>query len=230
MTHSTLGEQIFLQLKNNILLGYYKPGDRLRYNEISERLNTSITPIKEALVRLEEAGLVVSIPRKGTFVATLTKEDIVEYAYIRLALEDLAVDLALSKGIDEDSFNTLEAINNQLKYFMETNQSQECIEKDIEFHNTIISLSGNQKLIKLFEQMILTNLFIMVGKQEKMVALGDYVYKTHQKIINELKNKQADKVKTLLRKNTLDVHFDESSLYFLGKTTKISSKVQFTAQ
>jgi len=208
MTHSTLGEQIFLQLKNNILLGYYKPGDRLRYNEIAERLNISITPIKEALVRLEEAGLVVSIPRKGTFVATLTKEDIIEYAYIRLALEDLAVDLALSKGIRKKDFEKLELVNNQLKHFMKTNQSQECIEKDMEFHNEIIALSGNQKLIKLFEQMILTNLFIMVGKQEKMVVMGDYVYSTHQEIINELKNKQADRVKTLLRKNTLDVYID----------------------
>ncbi len=83
-------EQVEAQLRQAILMGYFRPGDRLIERELCSLLGVSRTSLREALRQLEGDGLVVNIPYKGMVVATMTREEAEEIYQVRAMLEGLA--------------------------------------------------------------------------------------------------------------------------------------------
>ena len=96
-----LREVVFKTLRNAIIHGELKPGERLMEEKLAKSLEVSRTPVREAIRMLELEGLVVMLPRKGAEVARITVEDLQETLEVRMAVEDLAVRLA-SLRIDEE--------------------------------------------------------------------------------------------------------------------------------
>ncbi|MDQ6598603.1 GntR family transcriptional regulator [Bacillus salipaludis] len=94
-------EHAYLYLKDMILEGEYKAGDRLIERELAGKLNISRTPIREALFRLESQGFVKTVPRKGVVVSNISETEVIEVFTILSSLEVLAVKLAAEK-MDED--------------------------------------------------------------------------------------------------------------------------------
>ncbi|RXT04847.1 GntR family transcriptional regulator [Ammoniphilus sp. CFH 90114] len=114
---SPIRDKVFEYIKNAILRGEYKSGDRIVERELAEKLNISRTPIREALFRLESVGFVKTMPRKGVVVSKMTTEEIVEVFTILSTLESLAVRLATEKLNAEhrqNLENLIEAINEAL--------------------------------------------------------------------------------------------------------------------
>lgn len=97
----SIRERVYLHIKDLILEGEFKAGDRLVERELAERLNISRTPIREALFRLESQGFVRTVPRKGVIVADISEKEIIEVFTILSSLEVLAVKLAVQKLDDE---------------------------------------------------------------------------------------------------------------------------------
>src|SRR5574342_1416920 len=97
----SIREHAYLFLKEMILEGELKSGDRLIERELAERLNISRTPIREALFRLESQGFVKTVPRKGVIVADISEKEIIEVFTILSSLEVLAAKLAVQKLDDE---------------------------------------------------------------------------------------------------------------------------------
>jgi DNA-binding GntR family transcriptional regulator len=97
----SLRERVFIHIKDLILEGEFKTGDRLVERELAERLNISRTPIREALFRLESQGFVKTVPRKGVIVADISEKEIIEVFTILSSLEVLAAKLAVQKLDDE---------------------------------------------------------------------------------------------------------------------------------
>ncbi len=90
------------QIYRRIIEGAYRPGERLIEQRIAEELAVSRTPVREALVRLEGAGLVVNARHKGAMVRSLTREDIVDLYELRAVLESLAAKRAATRAdVDE---------------------------------------------------------------------------------------------------------------------------------
>jgi DNA-binding GntR family transcriptional regulator len=94
------------QIYRRIIEGVYRPGERLIEQRIAEELAVSRTPVREALVRLEGAGLVVNARHKGAMVRSLTREDIVDLYELRAVLESLAAKRAASRA-DEDAMTRM---------------------------------------------------------------------------------------------------------------------------
>lgn len=203
MLNNTLSERVFEHLKADILAGALKPGDRLLYEKIAEQLNVSLTPVKEALLMLEQEGLVKTVPRKGAYVAQLTHRDIVEYTQIRLALEGLAVEIACESKIDEDDLDTLRRINQELENATKEQDARECMKKDIQFHSALVDLSDNKRLSDLMNQLPLANLFGNLGTQSIMLNRSGSILIEHAQIIDSLAARDSALVKLLLRKNIL---------------------------
>ncbi|MDR1179122.1 MAG: GntR family transcriptional regulator [Spirochaetales bacterium] len=197
--NKTLGERILEKLKDDILSGVYQPGDRLLYTEIASKMKVSMTPVKEALLRLEREGIVNTIPRRGTFVTQITDRDIIEYTRIRVALELLAADIICEKKIPADDIRKLEHINTELEKAIEENNGMEAIAKDIEFHSAIVGLSENRRLIDLVKQFPLTNIQALRGAYI-MIKLG-HIPEIHNSIIDALCRYDARLAKKLLWKN-----------------------------
>jgi DNA-binding GntR family transcriptional regulator len=203
MINNTLSERIVERIKDEILSGQIKPGDRLLYETIAAKLKVSLTPVKEALLRLEQEGLVKTIPRKGAFVTQLTDRDITEYTRIRLALECLAVEIACEKGMAEIELNSLRRINQELESAVREGNSNACMTCDIEFHHAIVNLSGNKRLADLINQMPLSNFFALMGSQKIMIDRGDSILVEHARIIETLAARDAQGTISLLKKNIL---------------------------
>jgi DNA-binding GntR family transcriptional regulator len=204
MVNSTIGERIFELLKDRILSGMYKPGDRLLYGAIANELKVSHSPVKEALLGLESEGLVQTIPRKGAFVAKLSKQDIIEYTEIRVALEALAVELVCKKGVSESALNQLRRINKELEITIQEKDLDRCLLKDFEFHHAIVYLSGNKRLSDLINQLPLSNFSALLGIRSNMIAHGDKIVALHESIIQSLLARDAQETKSLLMKNILN--------------------------
>ncbi|MBU8908243.1 GntR family transcriptional regulator [Desertibacillus haloalkaliphilus] len=97
----SIRERAYLHLKNMILEGDYKAGDRLVERELAEKMKISRTPIREALFRLESQGFVKTVPRKGVVVSKISTEDVIEVFTILSSLEVLAAKLAAQKMDDQ---------------------------------------------------------------------------------------------------------------------------------
>ena len=117
----SLEERVFVTLEEDILTGKLKRGDSLGEKILSERLGVSRTPVRSALARLSEEGLVESVANKGSVVIGITKEDIVDIYHIRMRLEGLASLIAASKITDEGLAELLESVELSEFYIKKNN-------------------------------------------------------------------------------------------------------------
>ncbi len=146
--YKPLGEVVFEYLRNAILAGELKPGERLMEVTLAEQLGVSRTPVREAIRKLEKESFVIMIPRKGAYVADLTKKDIMEVLEIRKELEGFAAALAAERM----ALSEKEALGKVVERFNESLISMDkksMIECDNEFHSLIFEATKNQRLINI---------------------------------------------------------------------------------
>ena len=149
---TSLEEEVFLRLEEDILGGVLKKGSALTENSLAARLGASRTPIRGALHRLAEEGLIELVPNKGAVVVGVTAEDLIDIYTIRMRLEGLASAAAAKKISDADKRALLEAV--ELSEFYVSKQDAERLkELDSQFHNTIYRASGNRLLYKTLAEL-----------------------------------------------------------------------------
>ena len=146
--YKPLREVIFSTLREAIIMGELKPGERLMEVQLAEKMGVSRTPVREAIRKLELEGLVVMIPRRGAHVARLTEKDIMDVLEVRATLDGLATALATER-INEDEIKELKHVQSQLENYVEKGNLQGVIKKDIEFHDVIYKASKNDKLVQI---------------------------------------------------------------------------------
>ena len=148
----SLEERVFATLEEEILTGKFSRGDSLGENMLSERLGVSRTPVRAALARLAEEGLIESVANKGAVVVGITKEDIVDIYHIRTRLEGLASLIAASKISSEDLAALLESVELS-EFYIKKNNTEKLKELDSEFHETIYKATGNKPLCKTLSEL-----------------------------------------------------------------------------
>ena len=138
----TLAEQVYEVIRGQILNMELPPGTRLKDSELAETLGISNTPVREALRRLEEAELVETEPRRGTFVKQLTVHEVEGLYEVRAALEILAVRLAATRASDELLKQIEEAAGLHINA-VQRGAVDEFLEYDRRFHDLIAEGSDN---------------------------------------------------------------------------------------
>ena len=147
-----LRDVVFSTLREAILKGELKPGERLMELQLAEKMGVSRTPLREAIRMLEQEGLAVTIPRRGAQVAGMTEKDMEDALEIRAALDELAVQLACD-AITEDQ---LKQLKQAMKNFEESTRSgdvKRIAEADVEFHDAIYTATGNEKLVSMLNNL-----------------------------------------------------------------------------
>jgi DNA-binding GntR family transcriptional regulator len=147
--HRTLAEKAYAALHDAILSGQLAPGERLRIEQLAENLGMSPMPIREALRRLDAAGLVELAPHKTTRVTELSVEDLRDVYAARLALEPLAVRLAAVRFSAEDEAAATASL---ARYVEATNQGdgQPAIwSAHTDFHFALYRAAGSRWLLRL---------------------------------------------------------------------------------
>ncbi len=203
MIHMTLGERVFEIIRDRILTGEYKPGDRLLYAVISEELDVSLSPVKEALLLLAQDGLVTLIPRKGAYVSQVSMQDVQEYSWIRLALESLACRQICACGLPQDGAERLIGLNSRLQSVIALRDINQCMQFDNEFHMCLVELSENQRLLETYKKLPLANLSVVAGARDYVPSNGEAICRTHDKIIEALRQGDAALANALLEQNII---------------------------
>ena len=148
-----LRDVVFNTLRQAILRGEFKPGERLMEIQLANKLGVSRTPIREAIRKLELEGLVIMIPRKGAEVADITEKSLRDVLEVRKALEELAVQLACEKITQEELEELEHAGENFKKVLKKSKDITEVAEADVRFHDVIYMATDNQKLILLLNNL-----------------------------------------------------------------------------
>ena len=150
-----LRDVVFRTLRQAILRGELKPGERLMEIRLANQLGVSRTPIREAIRMLELDGLVIMVPRKGAQVAQITEKDLNDVLEVRLGLEELAVKLACQR-ITEGELQKLYQASRSFEQMLETTETddlQKLAKADVAFHDVIYQATNNERLIQLLNNL-----------------------------------------------------------------------------
>ena len=183
--------QIYNKIKNSLINGDLKPGEKLKIDVLKEKYDTGHTPIREALTSLVKDGLVERIEQKGFVASNVSMKHFNEVLKTRIWIEEIAIKKSME---NKDGFEQWEEnlilLNHRLskkdwteKYNPENDDSWEMIHK--KFHISLISRSGSDYLTKFCEQLYDQNLrfrFLLIKNKKNYLARN--VNKEHQDILN----------------------------------------------
>ncbi|MBE5883819.1 MAG: GntR family transcriptional regulator [Lachnospiraceae bacterium] len=143
-----LRDVVFNTLRQAILTGDLKPGERLMEIHLANKLGVSRTPIREAIRKLELEGLVTMIPRRGAEVAQITEKSMNDVLEVRRAMDALCVELACER-ISEEELDKLKLACEGFEQAVKTKDAKKIAQADVALHDIIVQATGNQRLIQL---------------------------------------------------------------------------------
>lgn len=143
-----LRDVVFNTLRQAILTGELKPGERLMEVHLASRLGVSRTPIREAIRKLELEGLVTMIPRRGAEVAQITEKSMSDVLEVRRAMDALCAELACDR-ISDGELQELKAACEEFERVIKTKDVKQIAQADVKLHDIILQATGNQRLIQL---------------------------------------------------------------------------------
>ncbi|HEX3030102.1 MAG TPA: GntR family transcriptional regulator [Clostridia bacterium] len=189
--YKPLREVIFNTLREAIIVGELKPGERLMEVQLAEKMGVSRTPVREAIRKLELEGLVEMLPRKGAHVADLSVKDLMDVLEVRASMDGLATALSAARITDEE-IKELKNIHNQFANYVEKDNLKGSIKKDVEFHDIIYRSSRNDKLIQI------TNNLREQIHRFRVIYLKDYVspkelVREHEEIYDSIAKRDVER-------------------------------------
>jgi len=186
------------RLKESIIRGEFKPGDRLIISNLAKLLKISIIPIREALATLKTEGLVTHIPHAGVIVSSINYDEIKENYIIRSELEGITARYATEHLTDLD-FKMLQKNIDQMKKVIGKKEFSKCGPINKEFHRIIYKACPYKKLYKMIFDLWndierIQSVFALVP-QRTTSSLHEHI-----DILNALKKRDANYVESLIKK------------------------------
>ncbi|MEV8099836.1 GntR family transcriptional regulator [Kitasatospora sp. NPDC085879] len=147
-----LSDEVFQRLRDSIVRGELTPGEKVKDGELAERLGLSRTPVREALARLADIGLVESKPGVYTRITTLNRHDVAKTLAVLRSLDQLAVETAVPLMKPAD-LGRLRQANHDFKQAVATNDVEAALEADDRFHAVPVTVADNPVLSRVIEQL-----------------------------------------------------------------------------
>ena len=201
---STFTDQAYKAVKDVIQsLDIYDHSEEVRLDErqLAHDLGISRTPVRGALAQLEREGFVRSVPRRAIYVVRKTKQEVIELITAWAALESMAARLITQNALDEEIVTLRNMFakfeNGELHAMLD-----EYSEVNIEFHQTIIRMSGNHVLIDLAENLF-THMRMIRRKTIGAVDRADRSIHDHMNLIRALELRDTDRAEDLVRNHAL---------------------------
>lgn len=170
--HNQLWQSVLNQLRIAIVTGGLPPGAHLVETELAARLGVSRGPVREALTRLEQEGLIVNYPYRGKFVAEISEEDIHEIYDLRRLIEGRAIE-SLGRHLDPAGIERLRNIRRQMILALSEGRNEEFADLDIEFHRQLIIMSERERLLKIWNSLAsVSHAFIVLNARNDPEAIA----------------------------------------------------------
>ena len=200
----TLREQIAEILRQRILSGEIKPGERLIEAEISEEYQVSRGPVREALRQIEEEGLVVYLPHKGCVVRELTYEDMEESYLIRSALEILAVEIYDAK-LPKEYNDEMEEILREMEGASNMKDVRRIIQLDERFHCCVVEAAECSKLLKMWKMLEGDNAATYLTMSNEVLMPFAVIARNHRWILEALQANDVEEARKRIREHYMVV-------------------------
>lgn len=152
LNRTFIRDDVYQSLFEWIIDGNLEPGEKLKDKELAAKLGVSRTPIREALRKLEDEGLVETAANRWTRVTPITLKDAESIYLIMQKLEELALTLAFTQ-ISVQHIRQMENINNKLKEALKSNNARAAMQADEVFHQTFIDVANNTELSTILKQL-----------------------------------------------------------------------------
>ncbi len=205
-----LRDVVFNTLRDEILYGKLKPGERLMEIAISERLGVSRTPVREAIRRLEQEGLVDMFPRRGAQVSGVTEKRLADALEARKTLETFAVNAACSR-ITRKQLEKLREANLAFEKAAKQNDAAKTAEADERFHNIIIEAAGNEMIADTLNN-LKEQLFRYRYEYIKDMKEFSHLVEEHRMLTGAIEAGKSDVAVEIIK-----LHIDQQTMGIYGK-------------
>lgn len=196
-----LYEQIYENIKDSIINGDFKPGERIVDGWIAEKLGVSRSPVREAFRKLEQDGLIVN--QDGTTIVYKPNvDDVIELFEVRAGLEGMAVFLATNSMTDEQIDELSESIVLVEKAIKE-NKIAEVVRLNTFFHEFIVKGSGNKRLLEMMSK--INNLILLYRNNFFAKFYGNDVFiNEHYEVLEAMKTRNPELASERMREHILN--------------------------
>lgn len=195
----SLSEKIYIELKKAIVEMVFKPGERISDMELAQNFGVSRTPVREAIKRLEDDGLIESIPGSMTRVTHISSEEAKNAFTVVAVLHALAARLAVPV-LTGDDIRNMETSNLRLKQALDVKDAGTAIQSDAAFHQVILDRADNPEILN-----VLKRLTPKIDRLERVRFLlkGNESVSQHALIIQACADNDIDQAASLVEKNWL---------------------------
>ena len=193
--YRALTDWVVLKILDGVKKGEFVPDQRLSEEDLARRFDVSRAPVRDALHRLEQIGVVERRPPRGLYLRTWTNTDHEEVLALVDALNLLAVQLSFGKLTEED-FANLERIVEEAKQSTETgiDEDRKQIQRDADFHLIIARASGNRRLVELMERLMLPCVLYVTEAHDYLQR--DFWVNIHGSLLETLRGESLEKAET----------------------------------
>lgn len=195
----TLKENVIARIRESIINGTLAPGTELNQAQIAEELGVSRGPVREAMGRLEQEGLIRTAAYKRVFITPMNRRYVEELYSIRTALETMA----LERGIDRLTPEHLEALKLIVDRMRATARNQEhdaLVELDLQFHEQIVRMADHNLALTLWEQLAV-GVKRCLHTQHRIYTFLDEVVGTHPTIVTAIAERNKPLAVQILREH-----------------------------
>lgn len=206
----SIQDRIVQAIRKSIYSGELRPGAPLLEMQLARRHGVSQTTVREALAKLEHAGLVRRIRNQGTFVTELSIEELREHLRLRVALEGMAAVDAASRMREED-FGALQAHLERIARAVEKNAYYDAAQADLEFHRCLWERSGDRTLCRILDQLTAPLFaYVSVRRSSGREDLKRVVH-AHEPIVRALASGAPEAIRSAIR-----LHIESSYRQFMN--------------
>jgi DNA-binding GntR family transcriptional regulator len=185
----SLADDVTDRLRDAILHGSFKPGEPLREEQLAASLDVSRGPVREALVQLEREGLVIVRRHRGATVARLSRADVEEVYSLRLAIERLAMQQAVSNATEEDFAAMAQVIDAFREVFARGPSAPAIAELDVRFHDLIYRAARHQRLYDCWSNLRAQIYIFLLSRNVVNPDFRIVTVQTHQDILDVLRTR-----------------------------------------
>jgi DNA-binding GntR family transcriptional regulator len=193
---NSLADQVYAMLKEQILSGQLKGGMKIPEEQLAEQFGVSRTPIREAIRRLSEYGLVTIKPRSHAIVSIITQKEASDIAKVRVSLEQLAIE-SIDEKVYAENIKEFSRFAADCQYALGIGDRATVFEQDSLFHLALIKASNNHALFSICERLDAKIQQLRIAQDLPDDELTYYLNQ-HSQIMSLLKNGDIKACKQLL--------------------------------
>lgn len=194
----TVSDRVATVLREAILSGRIKPGERLVERRLAEEMGVSLASLRSALQQIEREGFVTKKANTATHVTKLSQQKLREMLDVRMLLEPSAMVLA-SQNLTPEADRQLQSCVAEIDHTVSVNDFYGLARADLYFHQSVWSICGNETMVKMLNQLCIPVFaFLMILMSVQQEQLRERV-RSHQDLLDLIREKNADKIQGAIR-------------------------------